>query len=84
MLSVAKFNSHDSASDIRIDVSATAMTCKITIREMIDLNRITFVLSDQISDTAHGMNLYSGSFVGKLPSKTMDIDLDSIRGDISG
>ena len=38
MLLVAKFSSHDSASDMKMEVMTTATTCRITIREMIDLH----------------------------------------------
>ena len=66
MLFVAKFNSHERASDIKIDVMATAITCKITMREMIDLNRITLFLGDKISDAAYGMDLPPGALVREL------------------
>jgi len=68
MLFVARLNSQDRANDIRIDVIATAITCRITMREMIDLNRITLLLGDEISDAAYGMDLYYGAFVGELLS----------------
>jgi len=45
---------------------------------MIDLNRITLFLSDEISDAAYGMDLYPGAFVRELLSQTMDIDFDGI------
>ncbi len=63
---VARLNSQDRASDIKIDVIATAITCRITMREMIDLNRITLFLSDEISDAAYGMDLYPRAFVREL------------------
>jgi hypothetical protein len=47
---------------------ATAITCKITMREMIDLNRITLFFSDKIPDAAYGMDLYPGAFVRELLS----------------
>ena len=57
---------------------AVAITCKITIREMIDLNRITLFLGYEISDAAYGVDLDPGTFVSELLSKTMDIDFDGI------
>jgi len=83
MLFVAKFNSHERASDIKIDVRATAITCKITMREMIDLNRITLFLSDEISDAAYGMDLHPGAFIEELLSETMNVYFDGIRRDVS-
>src|ERR1700676_3897033 len=84
MLLVAMFNSHDSASDIRMDVIATAITCRITMREMIDLNRITLFLGDEISAAAEGLDLHLGALVGKLLAQAMDIDFDGVRSDLSG
>src|SRR6516165_2928972 len=84
MLLVAMLRSQDSATDIRIDVIATAITCRITIREMIDLNRITLFLGDEVSDAANGMDLYLGTPVGKLLSQAMDINFDSVGGDFPG
>ena len=68
MLFVAKLNSHNMARYIKIDVIATAITCRNTIREMIDLNRITHLLGDEISDATYSMDLYLGVFVRKLLS----------------
>lgn len=82
MLLVAKFSSHESPSDIRIDVMTTAMTCKTTIREMIDLNLTKLFLGDEISDAAHGMDLHPGAFIGELLAKPVDIYLDGIRRDV--
>src|SRR6516164_6972598 len=84
MLLVAMLRSQDSATDIRIDVIATAITCRITIREMIDLNRITLFLGDEVSDAANGMDLYLGALVGKLLAQTMHVDFDGVGGDFSG
>src|SRR6202011_5804526 len=80
---VVTFNKHDPSCEKKIDVTATAITCKITIREMIDLNRITLFLGDEIADAAYGMNPYPGAFVGELFPEAMDIDFDDIRGDVS-
>src|SRR6266404_7433841 len=84
MLFVARFNSQERASDIKIDVMTTAITGRITMREMIDLNRITLFLGDEISDAADGVDLHLGALVGKLLAQTMDIDFDGIRGDVAG
>src|SRR5271168_1971453 len=84
MLLVAMLRSHDSASDIRMEVIATAITCRITMREMIDLNRITLFLGDEISDPTDGMDLDLGALVGQLLAQPMNIDLDGIRGDVAG
>ena len=66
MLLDVKFNSHDIARYTKIDVIATAITCRTTTREMIDLNRITQLLGDEISDATYGMDLYLGAFVREL------------------
>ena len=68
MLFVAMLNSHNIARYIKIDVIATAITCRITMREMIDLNRITHLLGDEISDATYSMDLYPGVFVRELLS----------------
>src|ERR1700730_18687956 len=81
---VARIISHDSASDIRIHVMRNAITWRITMREIIDLNRITLVLGDEISDAANGVDLYLGTLVGQLLAQAVDIDLDGIRGDFAG
>src|SRR5580692_314894 len=83
MSSVARLNSHDSASDINIDVRTTAITCKITMREMMDLNRITLLLGYEVSDAAYCVDVYPCTFVGELLSQTMNINLDGIRGHVS-
>jgi hypothetical protein len=53
------------------------------MREMIDLNRITLFLGDEISDTAYGMDLHPGALIGELLSETMNIYFNSIRRDVS-
>jgi hypothetical protein len=68
MLLDVKFNSHDIARYTKIDVIATAITWRTTTREMIDLNRITHLLADEISDATYGMDLYPGAFVRELLS----------------
>src|SRR5579863_6936946 len=84
MLLVATLSSHDSATDIKTEVIATAITCRITMREMIDLNLITLFLGDEVSDAADGMDLYLGAFVGKLLAQAMNVDLDGVGGDVAG
>jgi hypothetical protein len=54
------------------------------MREIIDLNRITLFLGDEISDAAYGVNLDFGALIGELLSETVDIYFDGIRRDFSG
>src|SRR5579872_5795146 len=84
MLLVATLSSHDNASDIRTDVIATAITCRITMREMIDSNRITLFLGDEIADAADGMDRHFGAAVGQLLAQAMDVDLDRVGSDVAG
>src|ERR1700748_588176 len=85
MLSGASLNSHDSATDIRIEVMTTATTCRNTIRDMIDWNRSTlFFLGDEVADPADGMHLHLGAAVGALLAQAMDIDLDRVGSDLAG
>src|SRR5258707_3307148 len=85
MLSVAKLSSQDNATDIRTEVMTTATTCRITMREMIDLNLSTlFFLRDEITDAANGMNLDLGAALRKLLAQAVDIDFDRIRCDLAG
>src|SRR6266851_355266 len=85
MLSVAKLNSQDNATDIRTEVMTTATTCRITIREMIDLNLGTLLfLRDEIADAANGVNLHLGAALGKLLAQAVDVDLDRVRRDVPG
>src|ERR1700742_2000260 len=84
MLLVAEFNSHDSATDIRIEVIATTITCSTTMRERIDLNRITFFLGDEVSDAADGVDLDLRALVGELLAQPVDIDFDGVGGDVAG
>src|SRR5271156_2040573 len=83
MLLVAMFNSHDSATDIRTDVIATAITCRITIREMIDSNRITLFLGDEISDAADGVDRHLGAPVGQLLAQAVHINFDRVGSDVA-
>src|SRR5579872_4836838 len=84
MLLVATLSSHDNASDIRTDVIATTITCRITMREMIDSNRITLFLSDEIADAADGMDRHLGAPVRELLAQAMNVNLDGIGGDVAG
>jgi hypothetical protein len=70
---------------MKIEVIATTITCRITIREIIDLkwNTLPF-LRNEISDATYGVNLYSGPLFGELSSETMDIDFNGVRSDIAG
>src|SRR5882724_10393356 len=63
----------------------TATTCRITIREMIDLNLGTLLfLRDEIADAANGVNLHLGAALGKLLAQAVDVDLDRVRRDVPG
>src|SRR5579872_1097647 len=84
MLLVATLSSHDNATDISTDVIATAITCRITIREMIDSNRITLFLGDEIADAADGVDRHPGAPVRQLLAQAMDIDFDGVGGDVAG
>src|SRR5579872_3042170 len=84
MLLVATLSSHDNASDIRTDVIATAITCRITMREMIDSNRITLFLGNEITDAADGVDRHLGAAVGQLLAQAVNIDLDGVGSDVAG
>src|ERR1700744_5462681 len=84
MLLVATLKSQDSATDIRTDVIATTITCRITIREMIDSNRITLFLSDEIADATNGVDRYLGTPVGELLAQPVNVDFDGIGSDVAG
>src|SRR6266581_4002321 len=63
----------------------TATTCRITMREMIDLNRSTlFFLRDEVADAANSVNLNPRAVLRKLLAQAVDVDLDRIRGDLAG
>src|SRR5260370_21440242 len=70
---------------MKMEVMTTATTCRITMREMIDLNRITlFFLCDEVSHSTDGMNLDLGAALRKLLAQPVNVDLDRVRGDLSG
>src|SRR5260370_13224683 len=84
MLFVAKFSNHDSASDMKMEVMTTATTCRITMRERIDLKRITLLfLCDEVANATNCMNPDPGASLRKLPAQTVDVDLDRVRRDVS-
>src|SRR3984893_3523526 len=69
---------------MKIEVMTTATTCRITMREMIDLNLITLLfLGDEVAKAANGMNLDLGATLRKLLAQAVNVDLDGIGGDIS-
>ena len=62
----------------------TATICRITMREMIDLNLIAlFVLRDQIADAANGVYLNLGAVLGSAWSDTEAVGINK-SGDIFG
>src|ERR1700677_1620777 len=70
---------------MKMEAMTTATTCRMTMREMIDWNRITLLLlGDEVSDPPHGMNLDLGAALRKLFAQTVNVDLDRIRCDFSG
>src|SRR5277367_6634787 len=69
---------------MKMEVITTATTCRMTMREMIDLNLITLLLlSDEVSYAPNGMNLDSGAALRKLFAPTVNIDLDRVGCDFS-
>src|SRR5215470_4165724 len=69
---------------MKMEVITTAITCRQMIREIIDLKRNTlFVLSHEIPNAAYGVNLHLGATLGQLPSQTVNIDFDGIRGEFA-
>src|SRR6201989_1194048 len=68
-----------------MEVTATARTCRKTMREMIDLNlRTLFLLRDNVADAADGVHLDAGAALGELLAQAVDIDLDRVGGDLAG
>jgi len=64
-------------------VIATAITCRITMREITDLNRITFLLGNEVSDAPDSVDLNLGTFVEELLAQAMDVNFDSIGGNLA-
>ena len=57
-----------------MEVMTTATMWRITIREMIDLNRIKrLFLGDEVSDSTNGMNLDLGAKLRKLPAQAVNV-----------
>ena len=55
------------------------------MREMIDFDLIALlVLRDQIANAANGVYLNLGAVLGKLLAETMNVNLNCVRGDVSG
>src|ERR1700686_2348223 len=69
---------------MKMEVMTTATTCRITIREMIDLNLSTlFFLCDEVPNATNGMNLDLRSPLRQLLAQTMNVHLDRVRRDVS-
>src|ERR1700730_4622485 len=69
---------------MKMEVMTTATTCRITMREMIDLNRITLLfLCDEVSYSTNCMNLDLGAPLRQLLAQTVNVHLDGVGRDIS-
>src|SRR5580658_4602700 len=69
---------------MKMEVMTTATTCRITMREMIDLNLITLLLlRDEVSYPPYGMNLDLGAALRKLFAQAVNIHLDGVGCDLS-
>src|ERR1700730_8360700 len=69
---------------MKMEVMTTATTCRITMREMIDLNLITLLfLCDQVPHSTNGMDLDLGAPLRKLLAQTVNVDLDRVGGDLA-
>src|ERR1700722_12524692 len=69
---------------MKMEAITTATTCRMTMREMIDLNLITLLLlRDEVSDSPNGMNLDLGAALRKLFAQAVNVDLDGVRCDFS-
>src|ERR1700744_6199577 len=66
-------------------VSATAMMCRTTMRDAVDLSLGTsIVLSNHVADAADGVDLQPRPAFGEVFAQTRDIDFDGIGGDVAG
>src|ERR1700676_300361 len=69
---------------MKIEVMMTATTCRITMRDMSDLNLITLLfLGDEVANSANGMNLDLGAALRELLAQPMNVHFDRIGGDLS-
>src|SRR5262249_60433205 len=68
----------------QIEKSTSTITCRNMIRAKIDLNRrVLLGFAEEVADTSDGVNFNVGAALCELLAETMDVDLDSIGGDLA-
>src|SRR5262249_34677783 len=68
-----------------MEISTTTITCRNMIRAKIDLKRTALLgFGEEGADAADGVDFNVGATLGELLAKTMDINLDRVRGYLAG